>query len=285
MNTSWRYLIVSFAKETDLCQAFLADLPVGWKKYPEQGCWDFVIQRGPVQIGVQAKLATCMKVLVQALPYSPVDPGFGPHYRAVLIGKWSGRTPKASRRNRDEFCMLARHLRILIIRPPNLRRSTWMASHNRWLPADPSINMTHRRLSPSRQVIDWRYYRWHPSFALWVPPFEPDLPSGVPAPSRVSPFQLAALEIHSICEKKGWVCLDDVRMVLAKMRGWRKCHPSALLQRFWYATKEPAKGRQKRWKSQKEKWQRLKTPAEVWPDLWKKVTDDSARKNADGPSL
>lgn len=269
---------MGFSKESDLCQAFLDSLPDGWKKYPEQGDWDFIIQRGSTQIGVQAKLVADSKVLTQALPSCPVEPEVGPHYRAVLIGRWSGRTVKAALRSRSDFCALARHLRLLVLRSPDLWRNAkvrplgW-GRFNRWLPADRMINYTQMLKRPPWEKLNWRHYRWHPSSPLWVPPFEPDLPSGVPSPSHVSAWQLAALELHRECEKKGWVCLDDAKKIVASMTG-ASFQPSSLLKRFWFATQKAALGRQKRWKPLKERHSRLKTPAEEWPELWKRVMDD-----------
>lgn len=267
---------MGFTKETELCQAFLDSLPDVWRKYPEQGDWDFIIQRGLTQIGVQAKLVADLKVLTQALPSCPGEPKIGPHYRAVLIGRWSGRTVKAALRSRSEFCALARHLRLLVLRPPDLWRNAavrplgWKR-FDRWLPVDRMINYTQMLKRPPWEKLKWRYYRWHPSSPIWVPPFEPKLPAGVPSPSHVSAWQLAALALHRICEDKGWICLNDARKIVGSMAGV-SFQASSLLKYFWYATQVAAEGRQKRWKSLKNRNTHLKTPAEKWPDLWKKVS-------------
>jgi hypothetical protein len=259
----------AFAKETDLCCAFLDSLPPAWKKYPEQADWDILIQRGRIQVGIQAKLVADTKVLLQALPFIPGDPETGPAYRAVLIGEWTGRTAKARQRARMEFCALARHLRLLVVRPPPSAGGGWL---------DMGTNMTRLIDRFPWRVIDWRHYRWHPSAPLWVPPFEPDLPAGVPSPAHVTPWHLAAMLMHAECERKGWICLTDARRIVGSLEGV-DFHPASILKRYWFATQEAASGRQKKWRPLKEKWRRAKTPAEKWPDIWRQVKDSGFLKN------
>lgn len=254
-----------FATEADLCQAFLDSLSDEWKIYPEQGDWDFVVQRRQVQVGVQAKKTASMKVLSQALPHMPGEPETGPHYRAVLIGRWPGRTPKARMERRRDFLVVARHLRLIILAP----------SGGGWLPLGYDGNLFFkfdiRGIPYIQSRMDWRHYRWHPSSPLWVPPFEPDMPAGVPAPAHVSAFQIACLELHSICAERGWICLSDAKAVVAEMK--THLHASTLLKRFWYCTGEPAEGRQKRWAPMKERHRRFRTPAEEWPEIWKRYKE------------
>ena len=58
-------MTAGFAKESDLCAAFLASLPEGWTAYPETAGFDILLGRevDGFQIGIQAKLRLNAKVI------------------------------------------------------------------------------------------------------------------------------------------------------------------------------------------------------------------------------
>jgi len=250
--------------EADLCDAFRTDATAdGWACYPEQHGWDLLLVRGGVQVGVQAKLRGGVPVVLQTLPPMggihgrPEQPKVGPQYRAVLVHRWPGRTEPVQRELRTEVGTLARHLRVLVLwRDPEWtgRRARRGKVFSEWLPMhDWQLCPATLRMS---EAIDWRYYHWRPRSGLWLPPFVPNLRAGVPSPSTIGPWQIAAcrLETRAI-ERGGWCTLADARDVTKDIGAtWL---PKTLLQAFFRCTAE-RDGRQFR-------WQLRRSPAREYP--------------------
>ena len=229
-----------FETEAQLCECFRQDaLAAGWVVYPENDGWDQLLVRRQLQVGIQAKLQAIPEVLLQALPADPRRDSHGPHYRAVLVGGFLGRTPRARRAHRASFYQLARSVRVLVLEPTT-------PGINRWLRTGHGAeNLTLRRRYWYNSPVDFRYYRWYPRATIWVPPFVPDIPAGVPSPQSVSPWQIAAVRLERLGVKKGWVCLEDARTCTSDAGG--RWNPHTLLQRFYVSTTTPAVGRQMRW--------------------------------------
>lgn len=227
--------------EQELCEQFAAAATAdGWTIYPEQGSWDMLAVRGRVQLGIQAKVAASVHMLLQALPDARYGEREGPHYRAVLFERVVGRTANARREHRTEIYALAQHLRLLVLQSPN-PNSRW----SNWLRDFPEPNLTVARLgisgrSLTRWRLDFRHYRWRPQKLVWTPPFVPNLPAGVPNPRKVSAWSLAACELEKLYNARGWVCLNDARLVTVNQDGgWL---PRSLLQRFYASTGERVPG-------------------------------------------
>lgn len=241
-----------YQTENALCEAFAADARShGWVVYPEQGGWDILLVRRGVQVGVQAKLVANTKVLVQALPDNRITASNyrervqralhakGPHYRAVLLGSYPGRTPHSKKVAATEFNVLARHLRIVVLTPPHGLHG-WRG----WVRCGWEYN----------QCVGWRldrfdalFYRWFPRNLEYVPPFVPDHAAGIPCPRVVGPWQIAAVKMELRYEKKGYVTLLDAREVAETEGGsW---NPSTMLHRFFDCSGEdaPEGGRLQKW--------------------------------------
>lgn len=243
-----------YATEEALCEAFAgAARADGWTVYPEQGGWDLLLVRRAVQVGVQAKLVAGVEVLLQALPtldgYVPTyrrreGPEEGPNYRAVLVSRFPGRTPRAEVHRRAEIYALARHLRLVVLEPPDPPFRT----SEGWLRVGWNDNLSRSILSPYGSSLDFRAYRWRPEKPIWTPPFVPDLPAGVPNPRSVGKWQLAAVRLELLAEERGgWVCLDDARAATAAEGG--EWNPKTLLSRYYDCTGELVDGsRQARWR-------------------------------------
>lgn len=255
---------MTFESEADLCQALIESAkPHGWVAYAEQGGWDILFVRRGIQVGVQAKLVGNLKMLFQALPERPRWVGTtGPHYRAVVVSRWSGRTELSRHAHRNEIGELAQRLRLLVLEPPDPNP---IGAYNDWLQQRwPFLN-----LEPSRyqtkiiRRFDWPWYRWHPSKLVWVPPFVPDLPAGVPSPRSVSAFQIACIQLERICNERGWICRDDVRAVRDELGCWFNL--STPMTRFFQSTGILVEdfGRQQRWVL------RGCPPSSLWPEVAK----------------
>jgi hypothetical protein len=247
---------MTFETEAAVCERLIADAKVGgWTAYPEQGDWDLLLVRRRVQVGVQAKLVGNLEVLLQALP-APARPSIctGPQYRAIVVGRWPGRTPKAQQDRRNQIAALAMRLRVLVLEPPLLGNGNWLRGG--W----PSPNIGRPLWRFGQERIDWRWYRWRTTEPVWTPPFVPDLPAGVPAPQSVSAFQIAAVRLERLGAERGWVCLDDARAVQAEVGG--RWNPQTLLSRFWTCSGKRIEGsRQCQWTPHRH-WP---APSKVWP--------------------
>lgn len=245
-----------FATEADVCDALVQDAP-GWTAYPEQGGWDLLLVRQGVQVGVQAKLVGNIHMLLQALPGNPRKEDVeGPCYRAVAVGRWPGRTAGARIGRRNELAALAMRLRLLVLEGPTEelgKTGTWLKRS--W----PCVNLERRYTGYGPPAIDWRWYRWRPKRPVWTPPFVPDLPAGVPAPSSVSAFQIASVKLERLANEKGWICLSDVRNIEGADGNW---NPQTLLTSFFECTGKRILG------SRQCKWilhRRWPPPSKRWP--------------------
>lgn len=230
--------------EEQLCRAFTDYAQRHeWLIYPEQGPWDILLVRGHIQIGVQAKKVASVHMLLQALPGSaPCSKNYaqkGPQYRAVLYGRASGRTDKARRDHDNEIKALAMHLGLLVIKPPTVG--------GEWLSPRHNISFSpNSRFSTFNQRIIWKHYRWRPKKLEWTPPFEPDLPAGVPCPQSVGPWKIAAIKMEQLLTECGFVCLTDAREITKEVEG--KWNASSLLNLFFKCTGERIEGgRQMKW--------------------------------------
>jgi hypothetical protein len=267
-----RAQVSTYASEALLCTAFSeAARRDGWTVYPEQHGWDLLLARQRVQVGVQAKLEPTTHLLLQALPQL-AHPGCrsrnrqalgvradGPTYRAVLVPGFEARTEKATLDRRARFYAVAAHLRLLVLEPPAAARP-WLCS---WL----RVGAWERgNLARSSRLVDdrpdLRFYHWHPRLLVWVPPFIPNLPAGVPNPRVCGPWQLAAVLLEQLARTRSpaRVTLEDARNVSAQVGGsW---NPSTLLHRFFRRTGERAPGSRCEWH---ELYPQLRPPSHRFP--------------------
>lgn len=263
---------MTFDSETDLCAAFAAAARSdGWTVYPEPAGWDLLLCRRGVQVGVEAKLVGGVEVLLQALPALTSMPmrrrgrlartGFpGPHYRAVLVERFAGRTRGVREGRRTTLHALAAYVGVVVLEPPEPPATTT------WLRVGWRENLVRERGRPRyhhRGELDVRAYRWFPSKPVWTPPFVPDRSAGVPCPTKIGPWQLAAVSLEFRALERGWVSLGDARAISEKFAGnW---NPSTLLSRYFHSTgKRIGVGvRGHRWTLRP----RVRRPSSEWPDV------------------
>lgn len=169
--------------EADLCADFKAAVEhCGWTVYPETAGWDLLLV-GPegVQVGVEAKLRGNVDVLAQAVGLIgwPDPHHKGPDYHAVLV-------PKASER----FCVIARHLHILVFTPRKI--------------GDVYFQLQLNSLTNIHDPLCWSHHR-----PCWTPPVPIDVPAGVPSPSSISPWKVAAVRLCLRLDQRGFVTSHD----------------------------------------------------------------------------
>lgn len=224
-----------FRLESDLCDYFMGlARDSNWQVYPEQNDWDMIIVRNKIQVGIQAKLIANNDVLLQALPKLPYKK-IGPHYRAVLISGYRGRTVKARNENRKDFYALANYLKLVVID----------TTLDNLIVCGPTYNF-HKTGYNMGYQLNLRYYHCRPSEIEWYPPFIPILPAGVPSPVKVSKWKLAVLDLREIELEKGYICLADCKHMLVKYKA--RWNSGSLLSAYWYSTGEKIKDtRQTKW--------------------------------------
>lgn len=168
----------AFKTEADLCAAFIAwAKPQGWVAYAETAGWDILLVDGAgIQLGIQAKLKFNMQVLHQAVEESWHDEG--PDFRGILIPKASG---------------ASRLLRALGL------GEIYYSKHYR---------------GGDFYGMESHFQGWHfcnPIKRHKLPEYVPDVPAGVPSPSPLSHWKIAALKIVATLNVRGFVTRADFR--------------------------------------------------------------------------
>lgn len=194
----------SFAKESDLCAAFIKSLPEGWTAYPETCGFDILLVRNEdgFQIGVEAKLKLNTKVICQVA--EPVRAWYadkaGPDCRAVLV-------PYSAATDLSDICEF---LGITVIRQYH---------------PDDGFNCLHNRFYPDlpRLGFDWPDNSWHefaPVERCDVPDWVPDVIAGDSAPVALTFWKIAAIKIVVTLERRGYVTRQDFAHYKISMSRW-----------------------------------------------------------------
>lgn len=189
--------------EAELCAAFIEQFNAvpGWTCYPETAGFDIlVVHEDGRQIGVEAKLKLNAKVADQILPSdwhvrcdSP-----GPDHRMVIVGDITEASLGISRM----LEMLGVHVLKPDMRPrrreggvmqrfPDFRLDDWM-----------------RRGSPWQLHL----HDWNPPERCVVPCVVPDVPAGVPAPLRLTPWKEAAIRVQIQLRRQGWITAKQIAL-------------------------------------------------------------------------
>lgn len=183
----------SFATEAELCAAFTrwvtaknggAGPQYGpWQVYPETGDFDLlVVDKYGRQLGIEAKLKMNAKVLVQALPAS-YSAGRGPDWRGILV-------PAIN----PDLAELAKLHGLVVFTP---------------MQGTPGTDFT-----PGLYYTEMVFNAWHdfnPEHRCPLPPLVPDLPAGVPAPVKLTPWKVGALKVLAHLELHGTITAHQVR--------------------------------------------------------------------------
>jgi hypothetical protein len=190
---------MAFAREADLCSAFLALVPDGWLAYAETGGFDILLvrQEDGFQIGVQAKLRLNAKVLCQALEMGRAsaitDPN--PDCRAVLVPKGAVGA---------DMARLCAHVGLTVIGLDPGRP-------DRFAPDLP-------RLKQDGEGRVW--FEQGPSRRIPLPDLVPDVIAGAPAPRKLTAWKIKAMRIAVTLEREGRVVREDFKHHKIDIRRW-----------------------------------------------------------------
>lgn len=176
-----------FAKEIDLCAAFIEVLPEGWVAYPETEGWDILLVRKEdgFQIGVQAKLKLNAKVILQAAEdrHSHYP---GPDCRAVLV-------PAGVSADLGPLLPL---LGITSIRM-HLDEAGWKGK---------VVKYFYPYLPTLKSQYDGReWYEFCPVSRHKLPDWVPDVRAGDSAPLQLTVWKVKAIKIAITLERLGYV--------------------------------------------------------------------------------
>lgn len=192
--------IEKIEKEADLCALFIQEfnaLP-DWTCYPEAGGFDvLVVNTDGRQIGVEAKMTLNSKVADQILPnaYEDLNERPGPDYRIVIVSKITDASAGIVK-------MLDR-LGVTVMQP----RSSWTREGDKY-----TFDLSGRLLEVSgrKPFYDRYLFDWNPTERCQVPIMVTNLPAGVPAPVRLTPWKESALKVIAQLRSQGFITSKQI---------------------------------------------------------------------------
>lgn len=197
-----------FPTEAALCATFIHDMNGvdGWTCYPETAGFDVLAAHtGGRQIGVEAKLALNAKVADQILPndYAARYEREGPDHRVVIVPCLT-----------DASAGIAKMLRMLgvAVWVPRLtdRRDGYVPEFDvdRELRFDAIAAEADPRFHGI--AIGYTLFDWNPATRCQLPDMVPDVPAGVPAPVRMTPWKAGALRVLALLKLHGRITAKDI---------------------------------------------------------------------------
>lgn len=184
--------------ESELCADFIAWARAeGYKVYPETGGFDVLLADAEGrQTGVEAKLRLNVAVICQALRGAAwlTWGDVGPDYRAILVPDDGGAA--------DALAFAG----LTVFEPLNYSRG----------------GVRQFRACSRAPAFDW-----NPAKRLAVPPVEFDAPAGVPSPSAMTPWKVAALRLIALLETRGYLTRQDFRDAAVSPTRWMTPHGAA----------------------------------------------------------
>lgn len=192
-----------FAKEADLCAAFIAALPEGWTAYPETGGFDILLVRSAdgMQIGVEAKLKLNAKVICQVSESTDFYSVAGPNTdcRAVLIPDGVG----------DDLAGVCHLLGITVIKMRHGPEARHGSTFHPDLP----------RIGPNY----WDGSGWYercPSKRIELPEWVPDVVAGDSAPVALTHWKIGAIKLVITLQRRGYLTRQDFAHFKISMSRW-----------------------------------------------------------------
>ncbi len=204
--------------EADLCKVFIDSFnkQPGWTCYPETAGFDIlVVHEDGLQIGVEAKLALNSKVAEQIVPDDYFDRygKEGPDYRMVIV-------PSITEANAG----IARMLKLLGVSVLKVRISDRMVKNATFTPpaeGEGGIGKWTEAVWEdvySFDIDEWltnytyrnANFDWNPITRCEVPCVVPDVPAGVPAPVRLTPWKERALKVIWKMRDQGFITSKQI---------------------------------------------------------------------------
>lgn len=214
----------AFPTEAALCECFIATIRDvdGWTIYPETAGFDILaVYKTGHQLGIEAKLRLNSKVADQIIPndYELAYKSRGPDFRAVIVPQGGG-----------GIARLLNIVGVMVWAPSQCYRLRNDGYGAKWSFED-AIGLS-RTFSAARYDFDecaaqraandargWRagwgeelrWHDWNPEERCELPEFVPNVPAGVPAPVRLTPWKVGALKVLAKIESVGFITAKEVR--------------------------------------------------------------------------
>lgn len=188
---------VLYPTEAALCAAFVREFNRvdGWTCYPETGGFDVLVAHADGrQIGVEAKLQLNAKVVDQILPelHSYRYDDTGPNHRLVIV-------PYIS----DGAAGIAKVLRMLGV-------EVWEAQEC-WPRDERPFDIRNKVIHGDHPNVWYSaWYDWNHINPIKLPATVPEVPAGVPAPRRLTPWVEGALKVLAHLELHGRIRAKDI---------------------------------------------------------------------------
>ncbi len=212
--------------EEALCTLFIEQMNQmpGWACYPETGGFDILVaHQDGRQIGVQAKLQLNAKVADQILPkyhdYTYEHPA--PDHRLVIVRSIT----EAS----EGIARLLGEVGIAVW-APQLERYYVRETHEHPWRANFYIHAKlcddARCANPPQHIPHWggALFDWNPPSRIELPPIVPQVAAGVPSPTSITPWKLAAVRVLARLRLQGYITTKQI--------AGEGCHPSMWTQRW-----------------------------------------------------
>lgn len=212
--------------EATLCSLFIEQMnqEPGWACYPETGGFDILVaHESGRQIGVQAKLQLNAKVADQILPkhydYTYEHPS--PDHRLVIVRNIT-ESSEGIARLLDEVG--------IAVWAPNIEQHYISATREHGWRANFYIHSKMcddaRCAKPPQHIPHWKaaLFDWNPAKRIELPPIVPKVAAGVPSPTSITPWKLAAVRVLARLRLQGFITTKQIAS--------EGCSPSMWTQRW-----------------------------------------------------
>lgn len=197
-----------FAKESDLCAAFIAAVGPDWTSYAETASYDILLVRNAdgFQIGIQAKLKLNPLVLAQAIDDTMYRVDHDqPDCRAVLVPRGEVNVGLG---------YLCAYVGVTIIRmetPSPGRYTPSLTRYRFFQPFLPEIG---------KEWSEQEWYEQAPERRCGLPEYVPDVVAGSSSPVQLTAWKINALKIAALIEVNGFVTRQDFKHLNIDHRRW-----------------------------------------------------------------
>jgi hypothetical protein len=197
--------------EAELCAIFMRDMNAqeGWVCYPETGEFDIVaVHESGRQIGVEAKLVLNAKVAEQIFP----SDGWtryndeGPDHRLVIV--------RSITESNAGIARLLNACGVLVWEPRCHERYDPQIKQYRpgaYFDLDNQLRWDRAAGDGGR---DWgvttAFFDWNPVSRIALPEIVPNVPAGVPAPVRLTPWKQAAVRVVARLRVRGSITAKEI---------------------------------------------------------------------------
>lgn len=213
--------MLEIKKEAELCELFMRDLNAldGWTCYPETGGFDILaVHDDGRQIGIEAKLTLNAKVADQIMP-EPWQMRYGkagPDHRLVIVSKITDAS--------QGIAKLLGFVGVPVLEP----------RMQRTFEGDRLLFCRYRlEQLLAGDPFGTELFDWNPEERCQVPMLVANLPAGVPAPIRLTPWKEKALRAIALMRHQGHISTRQLGELGLSLSAWTRGvgpHPGWLIK-------------------------------------------------------